>query len=166
MLLAIAAIVIGFIILTISADRLIQGAVALAYHIGVAPLLVGLTIVAMGTSAPEMVVSGVAAWLDNNALGVGNALGSNITNIALVLGCAALLAPVTIEHGIIRRELPLLLIISLGMGLLMWDLQLSRLDGVLLLGGFVAFLGWLIYLSQQPQQSASHLKTRNTVNRF
>ena len=104
-----------------------------------------------------MVVSGVAAWLDNNALGVGNALGSNITNIALVLGCAALLAPVTIEHGIIRRELPLLLIISLGMGLLMWDLQLSRLDGVLLLGGFVAFLGWLIYLSQQPQQSASSL---------
>ncbi len=120
------------------------GAAASARNFGVSPLLIGLTVVSLGTSAPELLVSAMAARNGSPALCIGNAIGSNITNIALVLGVAALIAPVAIHPKILRRELPLLIGATLLAGGLMLDGDLSRVDGAILLGGFVSLLGWII----------------------
>ncbi len=142
-LLAVAA---GFLLLTWSADRFVIGAASVAYNLNVSPLIIGLTIVSLGTSAPEMLVSGMAAWQGNSGLSVGNAIGSNIINIALVLGLTALIAPLDIHSSILRRELPVLIVIMSATWLLLADYNLGRLDGSLLLGGMVLILVWLTRL--------------------
>lgn len=143
MLLAILAVLAGFGLLIWGADRFVMGAAALARNLGVSTLLIGLTIVGFGTSAPEMLVAGTAALDGSPELAVGNALGSNIANIGLILGVTALVAPLTLHSQSLRREYPLLLIATLlGAGLLL-DGEISRLDGVILLIGLaVAF--WLV----------------------
>lgn len=144
MLASLAAVVLGFALLLWSADRFIVGAAGLARHLGVSPMIIGLTIVGFGTSAPEMLVSGFAAWQGNPGLAVGNALGSNIANIALILGASALVAPLTVRSATLRRELPLLnLAMFLSLGLVV-DGHLGRLDGALLLGGLVLLMGYLV----------------------
>lgn len=148
-MLNILAIVGGLILLIAAADRFITGASAVARHLGAPPLLVGLTIVGLGTSAPEMVVSATAALNGNPSLGVGNAIGSNITNIALILGVTALIVPLTASSTILRRELPILLATSVGVYALCADGQLSRMDGTLLIFGAVLFLFWLGWLAKQ-----------------
>lgn len=140
------AILGGLTLLIASADRFIAGASAVAKHLGAPPLLIGLTIVGLGTSAPEMVVSATAAIGGNPNLGVGNAIGSNITNIALILGITALVVPLTASSSILRRELPLVMLASLAAYGLCYDGVLSRLDGLLLVCGavlFLVYLGWL-----------------------
>lgn len=139
-LLAIAG---GFLLLTWSADRFVLGAAAVAYNLNVSPLIIGLTIVSLGTSAPEMLVSAMAAWQGNSGLSVGNAIGSNIINIALVLGLTALIAPLDIQSSILRRELPVLIVIMSATWLLLADNHLGRIDGSLLLGGMALMLVWL-----------------------
>jgi cation:H+ antiporter len=144
LLLSALAIALGFAALVWGADRFVIGAAATARNLGVAPLIVGLTIVGFGTSAPEMLVSAVAAWTGNGEISIGNALGSNITNIGLVLGSAALVRPLIVHSKIIRRELPLLLgIMLLSIGLMI-DGTLDRIDGVILLAGFVGLLAWVV----------------------
>ncbi len=145
MLLAVAAIVVGLVVLVWSSDRFVEGASALAFHLGVSRLVIGLTVVGFGTSAPEMLVSGLAAWQGNPALGVGNAIGSNIANIALILGLTALFYPLGVHSRIVRFELPLLLGVTAFGGLLLYNGYLSRLDGVLLLAGLVAVMGLLVW---------------------
>ncbi|MDH3935303.1 MAG: calcium/sodium antiporter, partial [Gammaproteobacteria bacterium] len=103
------AIVAGFALLTWSADRFVAGASALAYNLSVSPLVIGLTIVSLGTSAPEILVSAVASLQGNGGLAIGNALGSNIANIALILGITALVVPLAVHSRIVRRELPVLI---------------------------------------------------------
>jgi len=132
MLISIAQLVGGFILLVWGADRLVAGASALARNLGVSPLIIGLTIIAFGTSAPELVVSGVAASRGNPGLAVGNAIGSNIANIGLVLGVTALVYPLRVESETLRREYPLL------------TLLFSRTEGYLLLTGLVALVIWMI----------------------
>lgn len=127
------------------ADRFVVGSAATARNLGVAPLVVGLTIVGIGTSAPEMLVSAVAAWQGNGGLSIGNAIGSNITNVALVIGAAAITRPLVVHSKIIRRELPLLLAIMAVVLVLMLDGTLGRWDGALLLGGMAALLAWITY---------------------
>jgi cation:H+ antiporter len=144
MLMPIAAILAGFILLVWSADRFVTGAAAMAYNLGMAPLLIGMIILGFGTSAPEMLVSGVAAWEGNPDLGIGNALGSNITNIALVLGATAIVAPMTVHSTIIMRELPLLFVVMTVVLVLMLDGDLVRWEGCLLLLGLCLMLGWMI----------------------
>jgi len=142
MVLATLAVLAGFLVLVWSADRFVTAASATARLFGVQPLVVGIVVVGLGTSAPEMVVSGVAAWMGNSDIAVGNALGSNITNIGLILGLTAVLYPLHVRSRIIKRELPLLwvvMILALG---LMLDGDLSRLDGLLLLSGMAALLAW------------------------
>jgi len=135
------ALVLGLITLVWSADRFLSGAASTALNFGVPKLLIGLTVVALGTSAPEILVSFTAALDGNPLLAIGNAIGSNIVNIGLVLGVTALIAPLPFSPGVLRQELPWLLAVTLGTMVLMFDLELSRLDGVLLLAG----LGYILY---------------------
>ncbi len=153
MTLHILAIISGFALLVWGADRFVVGAAATARNLGVSPLIIGLTIVGFGTSAPEMLVSGVAAWQGNPGLAVGNALGSNITNIALILGLTALIAPLTINSGTLKRELPLLLITMLAGLLLVLDGHLGRVDGSLLLLGLVAMAIWMVRMGLNDRRT-------------
>jgi cation:H+ antiporter len=144
MLIAIAQLVGGFILLVWGADRLVAGASALARNLGVSPLIIGLTIIAFGTSAPELVVSGVAASRGNPGLAVGNAIGSNIANIGLILGITALVYPLRVESETLRREYPLLTLIMVGSFIMAADLLFSRTEGWLLLTGLVALVIWMV----------------------
>ena len=138
------AIIGGFVVLTWSADRFVVGASAIAYNLKVSPLIIGLTIVGLGTSAPEMLVSMMAAWQGNSGLAVGNALGSNIINTGLILGVSALIIPLKVHSSIIRRELPVLLLVMVIALLLLLDGTLGRLDGIILLTGMALVVTWLI----------------------
>ena len=133
MLYDIAAILAGFLLLIWSADRFIVGAAATARNLNVSPLIIGLTIVGFGTSAPEMLVSAIASLNGTPGLAVGNAIGSNITNITLVLGTAALIMPLNVHSRILRKELPLLLVAMLLALTLLQDDNLGRTDGLILL---------------------------------
>lgn len=145
MLLPIAAVLIGLMLLIWSADRFVDGASITARHYGVPPLLVGMVIVGFGTSAPEMVVSVLAASQGNPSLALGNAWGSNIVNMGLILGVTALIAPIRVRSEVLRKELPLLIAVTALSALLAWDLHLSRADAAVLLGAFALLLGWSIY---------------------
>ncbi len=149
MLLDISAIIAGFAILVWGAERFVTGAAALARNLGVSPMLIGLTIVGFGTSAPEILVSGMAAWQGNPGLAVGNALGSNIANIGLILGITALIAPLTVRSDTLRREYPLLLAVSLVTLLLMQDGMLDLVDSLILLAGLVALIWAMVRLGRQ-----------------
>ena len=147
------AIIGGFVLLTWSADRFVVGAAAVAWNLNVPPLIIGLTIVSIGTSAPEMLVSGMAALQGNTGLSVGNAIGSNIINIGLVLGITALIAPLDVHSRILSRELPVLLAIMAITWLLLLDGTLGLLDGTLLLCGMVLMLAWMTYVGMQSRDS-------------
>lgn len=140
MLLASAAILLGLFILVWSADLFVAGAASVARNLGMSPVLIGLTIVSLGTSAPEILVSISATLAGAGELAVGNALGSNIANIGLVFGITVLVIPMLIRPGCVRIELPTLLLVTLGSGLLLLDRQLSRTDGLLMIGGLCLIL--------------------------
>lgn len=149
MLLNIVILLVGLIVLSWSADRFVYGASALAKNIGISPMMIGLTIVAMGSSAPEIVVSAIASANGNMNTAVGNALGSNITNIALVLGITALVKPLLVSSTTLKRELPALLIISLIAIGFMFDGELKSYEGIILLGLFIFVLAMMAWLSLQ-----------------
>ena len=141
---SIMAIIIGFGLLVWGAERFVHGASAIAKNLGVSPLIIGLTVVGIGTSAPEILISSIAAYQGNPALAVGNALGSNIANIALVLGITALVMPMTVKSETLRREYPVMFIIMLGALLLVIDEHLGRIDGAILITGLFVMLYWMI----------------------
>ena len=149
-LLAIAG---GFVLLTWSADRFVTGASALAYNLKVSPLIIGLTIVSLGTSAPEILVSTIASLQGNPALAIGNALGSNIINTGLILGITALIIPLKVHSSIVRRELPVLLLVMALALVLLLDGWLGRLDGIILLTGMAVMLVWITRIGLKSQVS-------------
>lgn len=142
MWLAIAAVVIGLVILVWSADKFIDGAAAVARHYALPPLLIGALIIGFGTSAPELAVSVFSALEGSPGLALGNAYGSNIANIALILGLTALISPIMVHSGILRKELPVLAAVTLLTVALLWDFTISQLDAAILLVAFVALLLW------------------------
>ncbi len=142
----IAEVIVGLLLLIWGADRFVQGAAALARNLGVAPLMIGLTIVAFATSAPEILVSAVAALRAETDLAVGNAIGSNIANIGLVLGTVALIRPIELRSATLRREMPALLAVTLLTIALFLDSALNRVDGFVLLTGLVIVVIWLVRL--------------------
>lgn len=144
MILYLAAIIAGFVILVWSADKFVEGAASTAKHLGMPSLLIGILIVGFGTSAPEMVVSAIAAMEGNPALALGNALGSNIVNIALILGVTAIVAPITVNSKIVKKEIPLLLLIVLASGYLLFDNTLTLGEGIVLISGFFTLIAWSI----------------------
>lgn len=147
---AIAALLAGLVILVWSADRFVLGAAATARVLGVSPLVIGLTIVSLGTSAPEMFVSTMAALEGSGGLAVGNAIGSNIANIALVLGVTALVAAIPIQKKLVKKEIPLLLLVTIIAGLVLADLTLDLFDAIIL----VITLVVAIYLLFQQTSSS------------
>jgi len=157
MLEAIVLLCIGLVLLVWSADRLVFGAAALAKNLGVTPLVIGMTILAMGSSAPEMMVSATASLAGKTDTAVGNVLGSNIANIALILGLTALIKPLSISSAIIRRELPLMLAVTLIAGFLLWDNYLGFMEGILLVVLFVIFLLAMLKISRQAEQAGDPL---------
>ena len=139
-------LLIGFALLVWGADRFVHGAAATAHNMGITPLLVGLTVVAFATSAPEILVSVVAATRGEPLLAIGNAIGSNIVNIGLVLGITALVMPIKVQSATLRREMSALLAVSLLTVSLFLDNYLSRIDGVVMLTGLVIVMMWLAKL--------------------
>lgn len=144
MLLPILAIVTGLILLTFSAERFVTGAAATARYFGMPSLLVGMVVIGFGTSAPELLVSGISAAGGNPGLALGNAYGSNIANIGLILGITALIGPVAVASVVMKRELPLLCLVTVISAFLIWDGTVSRLDGWLLITMFAVVMGWSI----------------------
>ena len=142
------AVIVGLGLLSWSADRFVTGASELARELGVSPMIIGLTIVAFGTSAPEMLVSAMAAWQGNSGLAIGNAVGSNIANMALVLGVAALITPLMVQSRTLSREFPLMVLVMLAALALLWDGELTRVDGVVLLVGMFLLVLWTIHLAR------------------
>ncbi|MCP3672891.1 MAG: calcium/sodium antiporter [Gammaproteobacteria bacterium] len=153
MLLNFALIFIGIALLVWSADRFTDAASAIARNFGVSPLIVGLTIVALGSSAPEIFVSVTASLGNSPGLAIGNAIGSNIANIALVLGITALVAPLEVDSYILRREFPLLFAVSFVAGVGISDLYLNFIDGVILVSGMFVYLFWLIRLGLRSKNT-------------
>jgi len=144
MLTAIFAVVAGLALLVWSADRFVNGASATAKYAGMPPLLIGMVIIGFGTSAPEMMVSAIAASQGNPGLALGNAYGSNITNIALILGLVAVISPIAVHSQVLRKELPVLTVITLLAAYQLWDGELTRMDALVLLVVFAALVGWSI----------------------
>jgi len=153
MLGSLAELIVGLLLLIWGADRLVYGAAATARNLGVAPLLIGLTVVAFATSAPEVLVSIVAAFRGETDLAVGNAIGSNIANIGLVLGTVALFRPIEMTSATLRREMPALLAVTLLTVSLFLDKDLSRVDGLVLLTGLIIVMIWLTRLGFRSSAS-------------
>jgi len=151
-LLSVMAIITGFGLLVWGAERFVHGAAAIAKNFGVPPLIIGLTVVGIGTSAPEILIAMVASYDGNPALAVGNALGSNITNIALVLGITAIVMPLTVKSETLRREYPVMFIIMLLALVLVIDGHLGQIDGVILISGLFVMLYWMIQTAKKQKR--------------
>lgn len=154
MTLAFLSVAVGLALLLWSADRFVDGSAATAGHLGMQPLLIGMVIVGFGTSAPEMVVSALAASQGNPGIAVGNAYGSNIANIALILGLTALISPIAVHSSILRKELPLLSAVTALAAWQLRDNDITRTDAIILLAVFVALMTWIIWQGQRDKQDA------------
>ena len=154
MALAFIAVILGLAMLVWSADRFVEGSAATARHFGMPPLLIGMVVVGFGTSAPEMVVSALAAWQGKSGIALGNAYGSNITNIALILGVTALISPIAVHSQVLRKELPILTVVT---ALAAWQLSdgvITRADAALLLAVFAGLMAWTIWQGLRQQNDA------------
>ncbi len=145
-MLAVAALIVGIIFLALSADKFVEGAAVVSRRIGIPPLLVGMLVIGFGSSLPEFVVSVLASREGNTGLALGNAVGSNISNIALILGLTAVLSPIAVKSSVLRRELPVLLLVTVaGAVLLGLDGVLGRDDGTVLIVLFICLMTWSVY---------------------
>jgi cation:H+ antiporter len=142
MLVSILSILAGIVLLYLGAEGLVRGSASLAVRLGLTPLVIGLTVVSFGTSMPELVVSVDAALAGNSAIAVGNVVGSNIGNIALILGLSALISPTPVHARVIRIDMPIAMAVSLLFILLLRDHQISRIEGGLLVAGLIAYVVW------------------------
>ena len=152
MLTTASTLLAGLLLLYFGAEWLVKGAAGLGRSLGIRPLVIGLTVVAYGTSMPELVVSAVAALHGSGAIAVGNVIGSNIANLGLILGITALIAPVAVEGRLIRREVPVLAVSTVLVPLVLYDGAVSRLDAAVLLGGACLFTVYTL-LSRAPAES-------------
>ena len=159
-MLPVFAVLAGLVVLVWSADRFVEGSASTARHFGMPSLLIGMVIVGFGTSAPEMVVSALASVQGNPGIALGNAYGSNITNIALILGIAALINPITVNSLVLRKELPILTAITALAAFQLYDGHLSRLDASILMGVFALLMAWTIRegLSQKTDPLATDVE--------
>ena len=148
-------ILLGLILLYLGGEGLVRGSSALALRLGLTPLVVGLTVVAFGTSAPELVVSIKAALDGEGAIAMGNVLGSNALNVGLILGLTALICPLKVQLQILRIDAPIMVGISLMAGWMLHDLFISRLEGGLLVAGLVAYLVFTVMYAKRVKQPAA-----------
>ena len=139
------AIVAGILVLVYSANRFVDGAMVLAHHVGLSPLLIGMVVVGFGTSSPELVVSVQAAVVGTPGIALGNAYGSNIANIALILGITSIIMPITVRSKILRIELPILTVVTAVSAYIVYDGAVTRIESVVLLVLFAALMTWSIH---------------------
>lgn len=160
MLPAFIAVILGLALLVWSADRFVEGSASTARHFGMPPLLIGMVIVGFGTSAPEMVVSALAASQGNPNIALGNAYGSNITNIALILGITALISPIAVHSQILRKELPILTVVTALAAWQLWDGEITRFDAVVLLVVFGGLMAWTIWqgMKKKPDSLGNEME--------
>lgn len=151
---AVLAVVVGLVVLVWSADKFVDGAVGVAKFCGMSTLLIGMVIVGFGTSAPEMVVSAFSAVQGNPQLALGNAYGSNVANIALILGVTALISPILVQRSVLKKDLPLLIGVTILSILLLLDGSVSRMNGIVLLVVFFAVMGFNIWKEKKSLSSA------------
>lgn len=161
---AIFAVISGLVLLVFSADRFVDGASAAAKYFGMPPLLIGMVVVGFGTSAPEMVVSAVSAVQDAPGIALGNAYGSNITNIALILGLTALISPIAVHSQVLRKELPILSICSILAVLLLWDGELSRTDAAVMMLVFGGLMAWSINQGIKQKEDAFGKQVETSID--
>jgi cation:H+ antiporter len=154
MITAYLAVVFGLALLVWSADRFVEGSASTARYFGMPPLLIGMVIVGFGTSAPEMVVSALAATQGNPGIALGNAYGSNITNIALILGVTALISPISVHSQVLRKELPILTGVTVLAAWQVYDNAITRVDAFVLLGVFAGLMAWTIRNGMQKKEDA------------
>ena len=154
MVLASLSVLLGLALLLWSADRFVEGAAVTAKHLGMPPLLIGMVIIGFGTSAPEMVVSAIAAFQGNPGLALGNAYGSNITNIALILGLTSIISPIAVHSSVLRKELPILAGVTVFAVVMLLDGELTRMDAWAFLGVFGALVGWTIWQGLRERSDA------------
>lgn len=155
MFLAIVLLIVGLFLLVYGADRLVYGAAVMSRSLGVPPLIIGMTIVGIGTSLPELIMSITAALNGQSDMAVGNVLGSNITNILLILGITALIHPLAVRSAVLRRELPLMLAVTVLCGFVLMDNKLDVMDGLLLLAAAVGFILLMLKIARQAQQEGN-----------
>ena len=155
MLLYIAICLVGFVLLYFGAEWLVKGSSSLARSLGVTPIVIGLTVVAFGTSAPELVVSLISSIKGKSMIAVGNVVGSNICNIALVLGLSALFNPIKSDPSVIRRDIPIMLGISLYLLVLSFNSTLGRIEGATLFAGIIAYTFMNYYLAKKETRDAA-----------
>lgn len=148
---AFLAVAFGLILLVWSADRFVEGSASTARHFGMPPLLIGMVIVGFGTSAPEMMVSSLAALQGNPGIAIGNAYGSNIANIALILGLTALISPIAVHSQVLRKELPILLAVTVLAAWQVSDGEITRKDALVLLCVFGGLMVWTIWQGMQKK---------------
>lgn len=163
MLVATALLVIGLILLVYGADRLVFSAAILSRALGIPPLIIGMTVVGIGTSLPEMIVAFSAATHGQMDIAVGTAIGSNITNILLISGGAALLHPLTVHSNLVRRELPLMLLVTLLCGIVLFDNNLSRNDGIALIVIAAAWLLFILKIARKAERENNDSLTREQL---
>jgi len=153
MLLNLAFFVIGFLMLYYGASWLVKGSSSLARNLGLTPLVIGLTVVAFGTSAPELFISVVSSIKDKSMIAVGNVVGSNICNIALVLGLAALIHPIKSHRSVFRRDIPIMLGVSVYLLLISLNSRIGRLEGASLFGGIILYTCFNYYVAvKEPRR--------------
>ncbi len=167
MLIYLLAIVAGLVLLLWSAERFVASASGLAARLGMPPLLIGMIVVGFGTSAPEMTVSVLATWQGNPGIALGNGYGSNIANIALILGLTALIRPIAVKSEVLRKELPLLIGVTVLAGWQLLDGSVSHLDALVLLAVFAALLVWsIVQARRNPGDSlASEMQESMDIGR-
>lgn len=154
MTLPLLAIIFGLVLLVWSADRFVEGSALTARHFGMPPLLIGMVVVGFGTSAPEMVVSALASYQGNPGIALGNAYGSNITNIALILGVTALISPIAVLSGVLRKELPILTAVTALAAWQLWDGEVTRTEAWILLGVFAGLMVWTVWEGMRKKSDA------------
>ncbi|MDX9894929.1 calcium/sodium antiporter [Desulfofustis limnaeus] len=154
MIIPFLAVICGLALLVWGADRFVEGSACTARYFGMPPLLIGMVIVGFGTSAPEMVVSALAASQGNPGIALGNAYGSNITNIALILGLTAIISPIAVHSQVLRKELPLLTLVTALAAWQLWDGEITRTDAAVLLAVFAGLMAWTVWQGLQKKDDS------------
>ncbi len=158
------SVALGLVLLVWSADRFVGGSASVARHFRMPPLLIGMVVVGFGTSAPEMAVSALAATQGNPGIALGNAYGSNITNIALILGVTALISPIAVQSGVLRKELPILAATTVVAAWQLWDGGISRIDALVLLVAFGGLMTWTVWQGRHVRGDALGTEMRQELD--
>ncbi|MCH6258580.1 calcium/sodium antiporter [Puniceicoccaceae bacterium K14] len=164
MLIYLLAVIVGLAVLAWSSDRFVEGAVGVARHLGVKPMVIGVVILGFGTSAPEFLVSILSVLEGSSGLAVGNVFGSNIANIAFILGVTAIVSPIFIQSEILRKELPIVLGSVILVGALVWDKELSRMDALICVVVFGVALGYIAFSGKKAESDPLESELNNELD--